>query len=73
MTYGDFKDLHRRTAPAKILRDNTATNTKCSRNQHEIVSLVYRFFDKTFCHACKISAGTQKGIKIDSNSVFDEQ
>ena len=46
MTYGDFKDLTRRTASAKILRDkafNIAKNGKYDGNQRRIASMVYEF------------------------------
>ena len=49
MAYGDFKDLARRTASDKILRDkafNSAKNAKYDGYQRGIVSIVYKFFDK---------------------------
>ena len=49
MGYGDFKDLTRRTASDKILRDkvfNAAKNAKCDRYRHGFAAMVYRFFDK---------------------------
>ena len=49
MAYGDFKDLTRRTASDKILRDkafNIAKNPKYDRYQHGLASIVYKFFDK---------------------------
>ena len=49
MTYGDFKDLKRRAASNKILRDkafNIAKNAKCDGYQRGLASMVYRFFDK---------------------------
>ena len=49
MAYGDFKDLIRRTAPDKILRDeafNIAKNPKYDRYQRGLASIVYKFFDK---------------------------
>ena len=49
MVYGDFKDLNRRTASDKILRDNTfnfAKNPKYDQHQRGIASIVYKFFDK---------------------------
>ena len=50
MTYGDFKDLARRTASDKVLRHkafNMAKNSKCDGYQMGLISLVYKFFDKT--------------------------
>ena len=49
MTYGDFKDLTRRTASDKIVRDkafNIAKNPKYDGCQRGIASMVYNFFDK---------------------------
>ena len=49
MTYGDFKDLKRRTASDKVLRDkafNIAKNPKYDGYQRELASMVYKFFDK---------------------------
>ena len=49
MAYGDFKDLKRRTASDKVLRDkvfNIAKNPKYHRYQRGLASMVYKFFDK---------------------------
>ena len=49
MSYWDFKDLKRRTASDKILRDkaiNIAKNHKYDGYQRGIASTVYNFFDK---------------------------
>ena len=49
MDYGDFKDLARRTASDKILRDkafNTAKNPKYDGYQRGLASIVYKCFDK---------------------------
>ena len=49
MTYGDFKDLTRRTASDKILYDkafNIAKNPKYDGYQKGLASIVYKFFDK---------------------------
>ena len=49
MAYGDFKDLARRTASNKILRDkafNIAKNPKYDGYQRGLASMVYKFFDK---------------------------
>ena len=48
MAYGDFKDLTRRTASDKILRDkafNIAKNWKYDGYQSGLASMVYNFFD----------------------------
>ena len=49
MAYGNFKDLARRTASDKVLRDkafNIAKNPRYDRYQRGLVSMVYKFFDK---------------------------
>ena len=49
MAYGDFKDLKRRTASDKILRDkafNIAKNPKYDGYQRGLASMVYKIFDK---------------------------
>ena len=48
MAYGDFKDLKRRTASDKILRDkafNIAKNPKYDGYQRGLASMLYNFFD----------------------------
>ena len=49
MAYWDFKDIERRTASSKILRDkpcNIAKNPKYDGYQRGLASMVYKFFDK---------------------------
>ena len=49
MAYGDFKDLTRRTASGKILREkayNIARNLKFDAYQCGLASMVYKFSDK---------------------------
>ena len=49
MAYGDFKDLARRTAADKVLRNkafNIAKDLKYDGYQRELASIVYKFFDK---------------------------
>ena len=49
MAYGDFKDLTRRTASEKILRDEAfviAKNWKYDGCQRGLASMVHKFFDK---------------------------
>ena len=50
MAYGDFKDLKRKTASDKILRDkafNIAKNPKYDGYQRGLVSMIYNFFIKS--------------------------
>ena len=49
IAYGDFKDLAKRTASDKFLRDKTfkiASNTKYDGYQSGLASMVYKFSDK---------------------------
>ena len=49
MAYGDFKDLPKRTAADKVLRDKAfkiASDQKYDGYQRRLASMVYRFFDK---------------------------
>ena len=49
MTYGDFKDLAKRTTSDKVLRDKVFTiakNPKYDGYQRGLASIVYNFFDK---------------------------
>ena len=53
MPYGDFKDLARRTAADKVLRDkafNIAKDPKYDRYQRGLASKVYKCFDKKPLH-----------------------
>ena len=48
MAYGDFKDLNKRTAADKVLRDkasNIAKNLKYDAYQRCLASMVHNFFD----------------------------
>ena len=49
MAYGYFKDLAKRTASDKVLRDkafNVGKNPKYVRCQRGLASMVYNFFDR---------------------------
>ena len=49
MAYGGFKDLPKRTAADKVLRDKAfkiASDQKYDGYQRGLASMVYRFFDK---------------------------
>ena len=58
MAYGDFKDLARKKASDKIVRDkafNIAKNPKYDRNQRCVASMVYNFFaEKLLAEQLKI-------------------
>ena len=64
MVYGVFKDLTRRTASDKILRDkafNIAKSPKYDGYQKGFASMVYTFFDKK-----------SRGSDIDNNNNNDD-
>ena len=49
MAYGDSKDLKKRTAADKVLREkafNIAKNPKYDGHQRGLATMVYKFFDK---------------------------
>ena len=55
MTYGDFKDLTRRTASDKILREkafNISKNSKYDGYQRGLGLMVYKNFIKIFSCCC---------------------
>ena len=63
MAYGDFKDLARRTASDKVLRDkafNIAKNPKYDGYQRGLASIVYTSFDKK-------STGSGVNIPLEFN------
>ena len=59
MAHGDFKDLKKRTAADKVLRDkafNIAKNPKYGGYQRGLASMVYKFFTKkTKCNGVTLS------------------
>ena len=49
MSYGDFKDLARRTASHKVLIEkafNIAKNIRCNGYQRSLAFMVYKVFDE---------------------------
>ena len=63
MAYGDFKDLKRRTASDKVLRDKAfdiAKNPKYDGYQRGLAYMVYKFFDKK-------SKGCDVNIEVKHN------
>ena len=69
MAYGEFKDLNRRTAGDKVLRDKVfdiAKNPKYDGYQRGLALMVYEFFDEN------ISNGTVKTEVISSKELAEE-
>ena len=57
MAFGDFKDLTRRTAVDKVLRDkafNIAKDSKYDGYQCGLASVIYKLFDKKTCKYMQI-------------------
>ena len=69
MAYGNFKDLARRTASDKVLRDkafNIAKNPKYDGYQRGLASMVYKFFDKN-------SLGSNVNMQVMSDEQLAEE
>ena len=69
MAYLDFKDLPRRTASDKVLRDkafNNAKNPKYDKYQRGLPSMIYKIFDK------KSSGGTVTCARSDTLTMRDK-
>ena len=65
--YGDFKDLKRRTASDKVLRDealNIAKNSKNDRHQRGFASMVYKFFDKKSKGSGVVNNGIKQNLQL---------
>ena len=73
MAYGDFKDLARRTASYKILKDKTFDIAKnpdgCERGPS---SMVYKFFDKKTA-SLRDKSAKGSGVKIKHEIKQNEQ
>ena len=76
MAYGDFKDLKRRTAADKVLRDkafNIAKNPKYDGYQRGLASMVYKCFDKK-TKGSGVTLGNKSAIKsIPQNEQLAEE
>ena len=73
MAYGDFKDLARRTASDKVLRDkafNIAKNPKYDVYQRGLASMVHNFFYNFFD---KKSKGGGVNVEVKHNEQLAEE
>ena len=74
MAYGDFKDLTRRIASDKVLRDkaiNIAKNPKNDGYQKGLASMVYEFFNKkTLGGGVKSISNEKSAEKLAKKSIF---
>ena len=67
MAYGDFKDLARRTASDKVLRDkafNIAKNPKYDGYQRGIASMVYKFFNKKYAGSGVVNNEIKQNLQL---------
>ena len=77
MVYGDFKDLSRRAASGKVLRDkafNIVENQKYDGYQRGLASMVYNFFDKksTSLGDKSASGGAIKNKNVSNQELAEE-
>ena len=77
MAYGDFKDLKRRTASDKVLRDralNIAKNPEYDGYQRGVASMVYKFLDKKSALLTdKSVSGSGVNIEVKHNEQITEE
>ena len=68
MVDGDFKDLAKRTASDKVLRDkafNVVKQPKYDRHQIRLTSMVYKFFDKkSACCGVNMHANNKRLLNL---------
>ena len=73
MVYGDFKDLARRTASDKVLRDkafNMDENPKYDGYQRDLASMVYKVFDRK---SASLADKSIKGSGVNNDLKQNEQ
>ena len=73
MVYGDFKDLARRTASDKVLRDkafNMDENPKYDGYQRDLASMVYKVFDRK---SAPLADKSTKGSGVNNDLKQNEQ
>ena len=77
MAYGHFKDLAKRRAADKVLRDKTfniAKNPKYDRYQRGLASMVYKFFDKKTARSGVTTLANKSAVKsIPENEQLAEE
>ena len=76
MAYGDFKDLAKRTATDKVLRDkafNIAKHSRYGGYLRGLASMVYKFFDKKSASLTNESAVGSSIKSIPQNEQLAEE
>ena len=74
MAYGDFKELAKRTAADKVLRDKgfkIASDQKYDGYQRRLASMVYKFFDKK-SRGRSLSSASQLASNKENMQLADE-
>ena len=74
MAYGGFKDLARRTASDRILRDkafNIAKNAKYDGHQKVLASMVYKFFDKKSASLTRSETLATRDKSLSGNGIVN--
>ena len=67
MVYGDFKEIARRTASDKFLRDKTFNvdkNPKYDKYQRGLASMVYNFFDRKLTGSGIANNETKQNLQL---------
>ena len=76
MVYGYFKDLARRTAADKFVRDkafNISKNPKYDGYQRGLASMVYKFFDKKSAGSCfNMHANNEHPLDLATHQLAEE-
>ena len=76
MVYGYFKDLARRTAADKFVRDkafNISKNPKYDGYQRGLASMVYNFFDKKSAGSCfNMHANNEHPLDLAAHQLAEE-
>ena len=76
MAYRDFKDLTKRTAADKVLRDKAfriASDQKYDGYQRGLTSMVYKFFDKMYSGSGRpLSSASQLANNKENMQIVDE-
>ena len=73
MAYRYFKELSRRTASDKVLRDkpfNMAKNSKCDGCQKDFDSIVYKSFDKKFSGVNTVDDAVKSEIILNQRPLY---
>ena len=74
MAYGDFKDLAKRTAADKVLRDKAfkiASDPKYDGYQRGLASMVYNFLIKSLAEVVVVCTLLRESLIMRSNKIYN--